>query len=100
MADKGKREKNLHRLIQELKNMGPGSNEVIKFIVDKTPSEDDDESLPSGDWIISGRLLPNSDLYKQGSLPARIVVGPTFPVQPPKVLITVPIYHPNVAKDG
>ncbi len=95
------RVKLIYSSIMALKNMGPTSNEPIKFIYD-TPKWNDDNDIPqlNGDVTITGRLLPNSEIYKEGSIKTEIKLGATFPEKPPKVVLTTKIYHPNVTKDG
>jgi len=100
MGDQNQRVRRIYTSTQQLRNIGPRSTATIKFIVDTTPFDDDDEPTVSGDLVIVGRLMPNSPLYNQGSLPVRIVIGPEFPFRPPKVISTVPVYHPNIDING
>ena len=100
MGDQNQRVRRVFTSIQQLRNIGPRSNATIKFIVDTTPFDDDEEPSTSGDLVIEGRLIPNSPLYNQGSLPVRLVIGPQFPFSPPKVISTIPLYHPNVDNNG
>jgi ubiquitin-protein ligase len=83
-----------------LKNMGPTSNEEIKFIYEKSPWDDENVREPEGDFIITGRLLPNSDIYKEGSIKTEIILGTQFPGKPPRVVLKTKIYHPNVDEKG
>ena len=100
MGDQKQRMRRVFTSIQQLRNIGPRSDAKIKFIIDTTPFDDDEEPSGSGDLVIQGRLMPNSHLYNHGSLPVRLVIGPQFPFGPPKVISTVPVYHPNVDKNG
>ncbi len=101
MATDGSRMKLIKSSINALKNMGPTSSEPIKFIYETSPWDDDDNaSEPTGDIIITGRLLPNSDIYRQGSIMTEIILGTSFPFKPPKVVLKTEVYHPNVAKNG
>ncbi len=87
--------------IMALRNMGPRSNEEIKFIYETSPWDDDDDTpQPTGDFIVTGRLLPNSEIYKEGSIKTEIILGASFPKKPPNVVLKTKIYHPNVARDG
>ena len=89
--------------VNRLKNIGPTSNAPIKFIVDKTPFDgldDEDEPPKDDEWIITGRLLPNSEVYKNGAIIIQISIPPTFPFKPPTVRVITKVFHPNIAKDG
>jgi hypothetical protein len=91
--------------VNQLKNIGPRSNAPIKFIYEGSPLDDmdDDDDEPASfkeSFVIKGRLLPHSDLYKEGSLGVQIVIGKEFPFRPPKVEMTMPMFHPNIKKDG
>jgi len=98
MSDR--RTKRAHALTENLRNIGPTSDAKIKFIVDTTPFSDEGEPPSPGDWIITGRLLPNSSIYRNGSIQIHLVIGSTFPADPPKVYVKTQIYHPNVSKKG
>ncbi len=103
MATDGNRMRSINSSINALKNMGPTSNEPIKFIYEKSPfdgDDDDDTAKPTGDIIITGRLLPNSDIYQQGSIKTEIILGTQFPFKPPKVMLKTKVYHPNIAENG
>ncbi len=103
MTTGGDRMKLIYPSIMALKNMGPRSNEPIKFIYEKSPLDDDDDDdipEPTGDFIITGRLLPNSEIYKEGSIKTEIILGRQFPFTPPKVMLKTKVYHPNVAENG
>jgi hypothetical protein len=103
MTTGGSRMRSINSSINALKNMGPTSSEPIKFIYEKSPLDDDDDDdtpEPTGDIIITGRLLPNSDIYRQGSIKTQIILGAKFPFQPPKVMLKTEVYHPNIAKNG
>jgi hypothetical protein len=87
--------------INRFKNIGPTSNSPVKFIVDSTPFDDEDNEPPkSEDWIINGRLLPHSEIYKNGAIRMQIVIPTTFPFKPPKVCLKTQVYHPNVTREG
>jgi hypothetical protein len=87
-------------LIDGLRNIGPTSDAKIKFIVDTTFLDNQGQASPTGERIITGRLLPNSNMYSQGSIRVDIILGPSFPFQPPKVILRTEIYHPNVDEKG
>jgi hypothetical protein len=87
--------------VNRLRNIGPTSNAAVKFIVDSTPFDDEDnEPSKEGEWIISGRLLPNSEIYRNGAIRMQIMIPVTFPFKPPKVCLKTPVFHPNVTKEG
>ncbi len=94
------RARQIYNLITRLRLIGPRSNAPIKFIVDTTPFDDENEDLPSGDVIITGRLLPSSAIYKEGAIQIEIRLGSDFPLRPPKVCLKTQVYHPNVTKEG
>jgi ubiquitin-protein ligase len=94
------RARQIYNLVTRLKLIGPTSNAPIKFIVDTTPFDDENEDLPSGDVIITGRLLPSSAIYKDGAIQIEIRLGSDFPGKPPKVCLKTQVYHPNVSKEG
>jgi ubiquitin-protein ligase len=87
-------------LINDLTKIGLTSDATIKFIIDKTPLGNQNQASSSGEWIIVGRLLPNSDIYKQGSIEVHIILGPSFPLQPPNICLKTKVYHPNVNEKG
>jgi ubiquitin-protein ligase len=75
----------------------------VRFLLDKCPFDDDDET--SGDakpkeYVIIGRILPNSDIFKQGAYQIEMKLPSDFPQNPPFVRFITSIYHPNVNKDG
>ncbi|CAF2721791.1 unnamed protein product [Rotaria sp. Silwood2] len=98
--DSNLRVKRAYSLAAQLKNVGPTSNAKTKFILESTPFDDGDESPPSGDWTVTGRLLPNSEIYKDGSIRIQLIIGPEYPFKAPKVLIRSTIFHPNVDRNG
>ncbi|CAF1217958.1 unnamed protein product [Rotaria sordida] len=98
--DQNQRVKRAYSLTAQLKNIGPTSNAKTKFILESTPFDNEDESPSSGDLTIVGRLLPNSDIYKQGSIRIHMILGQEFPFKAPKVFVRQPIYHPNIERDG
>jgi len=103
MATDGERMRLINASVMALKNMGPRSNEPIKFIYEKSPFDDDDDDdtpQPAGDFIVTGRLLPNSDIYRQGSIKTEIILGKEFPFKPPKVVLKTKVYHPNIYESG
>ena len=96
------RTKRIYNDVNQLKNIGPKSDASIKFILETTPFDDDEEDKLLGDeeCFIVGRLLPNSDLYKKGSVRVMIKLEKTYPFRPPSIFVQQPIFHPNVDKNG
>ncbi|CAF1207719.1 unnamed protein product [Adineta steineri] len=90
--------KRLHVEVTRLKSIGPHSESKVKFIVDTNPFNDDDYNNNSS-LKLTGRILPNSDIYNQSSFRIEIKT-PQFPMRPPEVRIITPIYHPNVDTTG
>ena len=87
--------------LNNLKKMGLTSSGEIKFILDSDPFEDEDnQPSPKDDWIITGRLLLNSPIYKDGGIKLHIIIGTNFPLDPPKVYLKTVVFHPNVTKEG
>jgi ubiquitin-conjugating enzyme E2 T len=82
------------------------SDAPVRFLLDKSPFNDDDdvdaiaEVAKSNEYLIIGRIFPQSDIYKEGAYQIEIKLTKTFPFDPPEVRFITPIYHPNVDKDG
>jgi ubiquitin-protein ligase len=78
-----------------------------KFILDKSPFDEIDEeaekasgAAASKDLVILGRILPDSEIYREGAYQIEIKLTAAFPCDPPQVYFITKIYHPNVGKDG
>jgi ubiquitin-protein ligase len=82
------------------------SDAPVRFILDKSPFNEDDEEEEAGaassskEIIILGRIFPNSEIYKDGAYQIEMKLTSTYPHNPPEVRFITKIYHPNVAKDG
>jgi len=72
---------------------------LVRFLLDKSPFDINDDAKPDENIII-GRILPKSDIYKEGAYQIEIKLTSTYPINPPEVRFRTPIYHPNVGKDG
>jgi ubiquitin-protein ligase len=73
--------------------------------LDKSPFDDDDDDGMSGDvspkeHLIIGRILPKSDIFKEGAYKIEMKLPSDFPQNPPLVRFLTPIYHPNVNLNG
>jgi ubiquitin-protein ligase len=78
----------------------------VRYLLTKSPFdeiEDEDETnatVTSKEIIITGRIFPNSEIFKEGSYEIEMKLTPNYPRDPPEVRFLTPIYHPNVDKDG
>ncbi|CAF0914872.1 unnamed protein product [Adineta steineri] len=75
----------------------------VKFVIVNSPLralEGNDTRSLAGEIIIDGRLLPNSELFKNHSLPVQIILDTTYPSGPPKVKFSTKLFHPNIDKKG
>ncbi len=82
-------------------------NAPVRFLLHESPFDEIDEeengttaAANSKDLIITGRILPRSDLYREGAFLIEIKLTRTFPMDPPEVRFLTRIYHPNVSQDG
>ena len=77
-----------------------------RFRVKQTPfdSSDDNQNQASGgqddEYLITGQIFPNSDIYKERSYMIEIKLTKAYPHEPPQIRFITQIYHPNVDKDG
>ena len=83
----------------KLKGLSVNSNSSIKFIIDSSPFDDDEEISPSN-YIFLGRILPMSDLFNQSAFKIEIKLSDQYPMKPPGVRVLTPIHHPNVIENG
>jgi ubiquitin-protein ligase len=78
----------------------------VRYLLTKSPFdeiEDEDETnatVTSKEIIITGRIFPYSEIFKEGSYEIEMKLPPNFPWDAPDVRFLAPIYHPNVDKDG
>jgi ubiquitin-protein ligase len=78
-----------------------------KFILDQSPFNEDGEQEETGgataspkEYVIIGRILPDSEVYNQGAYQIEMKLTSTFPFDPPEIRFLTKIYHPNVDQDG
>ncbi|CAF1011100.1 unnamed protein product [Rotaria sordida] len=88
--------------VNKLRLLGPTGNSPGIFIVDESPFQQEQEAAAaeSQDPVIAGRILPTSDIYKEGAYRLEMRFSPGYPFKPPEVRFATPIYHLNVDKDG
>ncbi|CAF1174727.1 unnamed protein product [Adineta steineri] len=74
----------------------------VRFLLDQTPfnESEDEPSIGQAEYVIVGRILPNSDIFKESAFQIEIKLTSSYPLEPPEVRFLTPIYHPNVTKDG
>ncbi|CAF4819282.1 unnamed protein product, partial [Rotaria sp. Silwood1] len=86
--------------LSRLKLLGPNGNSPGIFIVDESPfHEEEAAAANSGYDFIAGRILPSADIYKEGAYRLEMKFSDQYPMTPPQVRFTTPIYHVNVDKD-
>ncbi|UJR31840.1 hypothetical protein I4U23_019317 [Adineta vaga] len=78
----------------------------VKFILEKSPFDDDDNDddnqafIEKDEYLIIGRIYPNSNIYKEGSYRIELKLTSKYPIEPPEVRFLTRIYHPNVDQNG
>jgi ubiquitin-protein ligase len=73
----------------------------VKFILEKSPFDEEEmDAAAPKDIIITGRILPDSKIYREGAYRIEMKLLPSYPCNPPEVRFLTPIYHPNVGQDG
>jgi len=104
MYQSAKRVYNELNAIQRQNHQNPNSK---KFLIDTTPFGDDPSDAPTiakdddGQYyIITGRILPTSNIYNRSAFRVKIKIPTEYPFKPPTVEMITPIYHPNVGPQG
>jgi ubiquitin-protein ligase len=78
----------------------------VRYLLTKSPFNDDDDedetnaTVTSKGIIITGRIFPDSEIFKEGSYKIEMELTRNFPWEAPEVRFLTPIYHPNVYPDG
>ncbi|CAF4713776.1 unnamed protein product [Rotaria sp. Silwood2] len=79
----------------------------VRFLLDKSPFDENDDddndnknSLKNTEYVIIGRILPNSNIFKESSFQIEMKLTSNYPFEPPEVRFLTPIYHPNIDKNG
>ena len=75
----------------------------VKFILETSPYddiEDEKAAVPKDEYVIIGRILPNSKIYKDYAIQIEIKLTSAYPKIAPTVRFLTHVYHPNVEPDG
>ena len=76
----------------------------VRFILEQSPfkeDEEDDKDTPEQDeYVIVGRIFPESDIFKQGSYRIEIKLTENYPQEAPEIRFLTPVYHPNIEENG
>ncbi len=99
MADSSKLNKALWTNITKLKLLNK-ENTSVRFLLDKSPFDENESSTEQNIYVIIGRILPNSDLFKEHSIRIEMKLTSSYPLEPPEVRFLTPVYHPNIDQDG
>jgi ubiquitin-protein ligase len=97
-----KLKQHLKSQIDELKSLTINSNKPVIFNLDNLSFNVEEmiDFTDSNERVITGRIFPNSDIFKEGAFQIEIKLPLIYPLDPPKIRFITPIYHPNVGKDG
>lgn len=102
MADTSRLNKALWTNINRLKLLAE-SGDSVKFILEKSPFDDIEEekgATERNEYVIIGRILPESEIYKESAFRIELRLTLNYPQDPPVVRFLTPVYHPNIEKDG
>ncbi|CAF1560530.1 unnamed protein product [Adineta ricciae] len=105
MASASKMNKHLWNNIVRLKLLAQ-PNHPNRFVFDFNPfgyvDDDDNDTIPTepNEIVITGRIFPNSEVYKKTALRIEMKLIGEYPEEPPVVRILTRVYHPNVEEDG
>ena len=78
-------------------------DDLAKFILDKNPFDDEEEERAAAErdeYIITGRVMPQTGIYKEMGFEIEMRLKSDYPNKPPEVRILTPVYHPNIEDDG
>jgi ubiquitin-protein ligase len=102
MAGASRLNKPLWTNMTRLKLYSKGDKDA-KFILEKNPFDDEEEEKVAAardEYIITGRVLPETGIYKENGFKIEMKLKSNYPTEPPEVRILTPVYHPNIEKDG
>jgi ubiquitin-protein ligase len=86
--------------IDELKSLDSKNGGLVIFNLDSTTFNEEEMNTEPKEYVISGRIFPNSEIYNQGAYQIEIKLPSAYPLNPPKVRFLTAIHHPNVDKNG
>ena len=75
----------------------------VKFILESSPFDDEDDekaATEKDEYVVTGRILPNSKIYKDYAIQIEIKLTSAYPKIAPTVRFLTRVYHPNVEPDG
>ena len=75
----------------------------VRFVLEQSPfkdEEEDDRTPEQDEYVIVGRIFPESDIFKHGSYRIEIKLTAKYPQEAPEIRFLTPVYHPNIAEDG
>jgi len=102
MADASRLNKALWTNITRLKLL-TNSDAPVKFILEKSPFDDEEEQQAAAtrnEYVVIGRILPESEIYKESAFRIEMKLTLKYPQEPPEVRFLTPVYHPNVETNG
>ena len=72
------------------------------FVLDNLSFNEDEviNLTETNERLIIGRILPQSEIFKEGAFRIEIKLPSVYPLSPPKVRFLTPVYHPNVGLNG
>ncbi|CAM4770070.1 unnamed protein product [Rotaria magnacalcarata] len=79
------------------------SDAPVQFILEDSPFDDEQEeetAIEKDVYFVRGRILPESDIFKEGALRIEMRLTSNYPNEAPEVRFLTPIYHPNISADG
>jgi ubiquitin-protein ligase len=102
MTESSRLNKELWNNITRLKLLST-ADAPVRFILEKSPFDDVEEEKAAAakdEYVVIGRILPNSEIYKESAFRIEMKLTSKYPKEPPEVRFLTPVYHPNVETDG
>lgn len=102
MASPNRLNKALWSSITRLKLLAE-SDDSNKFILEQSPFDGIDEveaATALDEYVVIGRILPESQIYKESAFRIEMKLTSQYPKDPPTVRFLTPVYHPNIEADG
>jgi ubiquitin-protein ligase len=75
----------------------------VKFLLEQSPFDGEEEekvAAAKDEYVVIGRILPESDIYKESAFRIEMKLTSKYPQEPPQVRFLTPVYHPNVETNG